>query len=635
MAYKCQKITFTIFTILFAIIVIFVAAIFQIILQGKVNGEALMAEENNDLWASFPGRSLIKVYRDNFFYNITDPDNFFQNIKKNQIPDVQELGPYRYQEFTDWINREYSEDLNEVSFHLYKRFKQISEYEIQKQQDKVTTLNLPALGVWQTAKSIPRPNVCLTALYTLWKGLLTDFYFQAAWTGLNTTLNKEDSSLFKSVFIDRLDLPTVTIEKMFSDKKYGLQAENGFFAKALLEYNYIDVDNKDFLFFQKYFDLSFFEMNYFLEKANEIIDKLMGVLIGETDRNKFPRTAAIKQFSSLQVNFGQSIFGKNSTIPGYVEYGAFLKYKAGDYKTKLTYEDFERILAFNDFGYKGVKVDMKNSLLLKKNLDVIMDPLKNKKQSVEDLKKITLINDDEEANHLFDYLNYISGEMALQISKGGKSEQVAFATFVSQAMFQVTDGMGMLLFDNILAKRTYDNEIFNKDCIQILTANLYPGTDVSIYCSDEVNSPMNFETFRDFWYVGIMYKKEELMKFLNYDKIKFNYITNVNANFHLLFKKYVNIISKEYNFDAGHFETKNLLPLVVKQMLTGEITKKEFYGLKSVKDLPQAKGVFVKEPEYYIYCKEQGVKPNLTEEQLLNNLSYDGLFSQFFIQNYF
>lgn len=630
MAYKCQKITFSILFGFSAIILVFIAFFFQLLINKGARDGALMQDENESLWGEFPGDSEVQIFRDCFFYNITDTNEFMNKVRSNTSPQVQETRPYRVEEVTSWMHRKFNENKTKVTFFPYRWLKQASKEEEKKQDDLITTVNVPAVGVWYQAKNIPRQGSALTALYSLYIGLLNDFYFQACHQALATAY--KDQETFNKTFIGKLTyLPGHTVYEMYKDPIYGFENQNGFFAKSFVEYNFETIDNVDFEFFKNYYELSYFEMRYFLDKINDSLKESLPVgrpfLVDDASRENI----AANQWLNLGM-LGDSIFlsGKNNTIPGYIEYGGFLKYLKNGKVSKLKIEKVRELLKLNE---KGSKDDDSKSLLNKKNIDIIMDASKSKEESINALMQITGVDDKEEATDLVEYLDYISLEMAFSFSTGGKREFTALATFFNQAMNQIVSGVGVLLYENLVTKYVYEDVFKTPPCTEVIKDLMYPGTDIDSICQDKSLDTQNIQNIRFVWLPGILSKTGPLKDKIKYDDEKYNYITQDDSDWIGKFIPSIKKIVTKYGVTGTNFRSYDITKIIVKQFATGEITKNEFDNMVSVKDFPEAKDVFHHAPEYFAYCDENKIEREITEGELSDVWNYDKIFAQFWIQN--
>lgn len=646
MAYKCQKITFSVLLGVSAAVFLFFAAFLNIIIKNGVKQSAMLKEESVDLWGQLPGKSKVDIIRDHYFYNITDKEQFIKDIKSNKNPTVKETAPYTVSEWTNFTNREYLEDKKLVKFHYYKRLYERSEQEKERFKDIINIFNLPAVGVWYQAKNIPRASIALTGLYTVYTGLLYDFYYQACHQALadNTYKTKQD---FQKEFIKKLSyLPQSTIDKLYDDPKYGFKNQNGYFTKVFLQYKSAkeldetsNFKSTDFNFFMNYFELSYFEMRYFYDLITVIVDNLLSVARDFLSKDHSYINIANNQWVNIKMVPG-SIFGKNSTIPGYVEYGAYLKEVRKDYESKMPIEKVKSLMALNDFKTKLPLVDDSKSLFNKENMDIIMDDSNSREKSISLLKQRCDIEDDVEAGYLIDYLQFIVDEIALQSStlkskdyqkvKDAK-ESAAMATFISQGMYQVVSGIGQILLDNIAAKEAFINEFKDKKCEDVLADKLYPDTNIEEVCKNPKLDTSNPVNVRYFWYGGIMGQDKTLKTLLGYDTEKFYYIINKYSAMYQLFNKYVVSTMKKYELSGNDYETVDIIKLGTIQFFSGEITKKEF-DKDSVKDFVVEGKAFTKTPEYASYLKEEKIDTQYKLEQFLDNMNYDKFFSQIFIQ---
>lgn len=662
MEYKWQKITFSILTVISIIFIIFLTQFLKKLIQSQANHKALLTEDTNNLWAYFPGQSEVKIYRDSQFYNIPDTNDFLTQIKSKKQPKIKETRAYRTEEDNSWLFREYSTDKSTVKFHPYKRHYQISDDESAKQEDLITTFNLPAMGVWYQAKNIPRQNAALTALYSLYSGLLNDFYYQACQTALadNAYTTYE---LFESSFINKLSyLPETTKKALYEDSKYGFKTKNGFFSKVFVNYDASKSNpnnfssNSDFEFFRNYFSISYFEMYYFYQNYNDKIKHFLPIgkpfLVDDISRENI----AANQWLNLGM-LDDSIYGQNSTIPGYVEYGGFLKKeKKIEYTSTLSISKVKQLLALNDFDPKEIyeidnleknqvlinniasinkRIDDSKSLFKKSNMDSIMSNSLTFEQQKAALMKLCEITDDTEAGYLIEYLNYISGEMAFQYSRSGKKEYTALATLFTQGIFPVLHETGHSLFHNLLAKYSFELVFSQKSCLELLPSLMYPESDIEKICSNENLTTEKESNIRDVWITGIIHKDEKLKTLLGYNDAQFRYISNPNSYFSQKFLSSFDMIKTKYGVTGTTISSVDYTPLIISQFVTGSISLNEF-NLVSVRNFTRDSDeevLFNSAPEYSVFCKEEGIENEFTEEDIKLIMNFDGLFSQLWVMN--
>lgn len=133
---KCCLITSSIFLFLGVTIFLFGAVILEILIKGSAQNGALLTKDNEDLWASIPGKSGVHIFQNFFFYDIT-------NLEKVVFSDdkaiANEKGPFSAEEITDFLNIKYSNDNDTAGFNIFRHFIN-SDEEIKRQQDTVMNM---------------------------------------------------------------------------------------------------------------------------------------------------------------------------------------------------------------------------------------------------------------------------------------------------------------------------------------------------------------------------------------------------------------------------------------------------------------------------------------------------------------
>lgn len=646
------KMLILILMILSILLLIFFLFFFDMIINSKIKKEALLTEDNYKLWAIIPGKSKAKIYRDNYFYNITDKNNFMKDLyNPKSIPKLNELNPYRIQEKDEWINRKYIKDTSEVEFNYYKYLSNVSGEELKRQNnDVLQSINVPALGVWLGAKSIPRQNIALTALYTIYNGLLTDFYYSFYQTVLNMSIKSLDKfkEIFRFNYIDN-------ISDLYNNEDYGFISRTGFFVKAILKKHYYQ-DDKDYTYLKEFFQISDFELLICKEQLEKIF--IENINISEFDnsikKDCSPENVAASQWLYSNIASG-SIKNKNSTISGYVEYSEYLKnVKKTNYKTTLNIDLVKKLFTFNKFGFnKKEKKDDKNSILLKKNMDTIMKQNSCKVSSIDALMKSCNINNHEEASNIIDYLDYISTDIAL-LTKKVKSKELAkqyaaISTLINQAFHPTIFKIGSLLFNHILKKKLYSFLLVdNSNCITIIKKYLQDfikDIDIEKLCSNEYTKIDKEDNIFKLWIPGILGRDKKLQYALHFNDYEFELITQFDSTIVKDFSKVMNELQIELNIKKSTYLTADLLKLGIKQFVNNnkdeknkDILSKKYLGVDSVYNLIDFDGSkpFKVVPEFYWFVKNNDMTLSLSETDFLNKLNFNnGLFSLNYIQTLF
>jgi hypothetical protein len=108
------------------------------LIKDQVLSQAVLKNDNHDLWGMFPGKSKIILHKLHYFYNITNVDDFF----KNQTPVVQESGPYNIFENQEFLNYSFVNETDSVRYKFFRYYNGTQEdYETQSNQS-IYTLNL-------------------------------------------------------------------------------------------------------------------------------------------------------------------------------------------------------------------------------------------------------------------------------------------------------------------------------------------------------------------------------------------------------------------------------------------------------------------------------------------------------------
>ncbi len=184
------------------------------LINNSVLDTILLKEESWDLWGDFPGRSNVSIIKNHYFYNILNLDEVLYGNKK-AIPN--ETGPYSVNEYTLFLNRNYSKDNSTVDYHYYRYFTDL-EGEKRSKDDYIQNINLVTLGVWYQAKNAPNNQVVLKALYTIVKSFVPDL-----WYGYILEATKQSSLSKPLSFLDKFSyFSDEKKNKIAYDNEYGL-----------------------------------------------------------------------------------------------------------------------------------------------------------------------------------------------------------------------------------------------------------------------------------------------------------------------------------------------------------------------------------------------------------------------------
>ncbi len=210
---KCMIISI-VFAIVGAVIIILNHTLISGMLHDTILDQTVLKEETWELWASFPGKSNVSVYRDHYFYDIKNLEDV---IYGNQKAIGDEIGPYTAEEITEYINRRYSPDNTTVTYNQWRYFRQTPEQD-KKQEDHVKSLNLVSMGVWNQAKNAPRTQVALKALYSILSSFNPDIKYGYVLEACKRSLGDNKLGfLDKFTYMDR-----ERKEKIAFDPEYGL-----------------------------------------------------------------------------------------------------------------------------------------------------------------------------------------------------------------------------------------------------------------------------------------------------------------------------------------------------------------------------------------------------------------------------
>lgn len=598
--------------------------IFGIVMEGLIKGqatdEAQMKEENSGTWAYIPGDTEVEIYKDHYFYNIENLEDIF--FKKGKAK-ATEMGPYRVQEFDEMINRTYSDKNETVSFRLWRYYKNPSEADGEKQEkDEVTTVNLPSLGVWYQAKNAKPSQVALKALYVIYQALTNDFYYGA----IQTALDQLPHTMM-SVFQDDIYFSADFKNQLIYDPNYGLNGtNNAMFIKAVMTH-----PSNDSQFLMDYWGLKDVEMHYFKLKFEEAWSRAF--------KNDTKIDLAAKQWLDLSVNQGNSIADKNITSPGYLEYGAYLKFvakKPG--KSSITYDQAKTLFFdFNDIG-RSPRIDDTHCLINKVNLEQIFNS--SKADAIDFIDKQMNINNKTESEDIYGYLVYIVEDLGWGLNRRGTPAIAAIADFLSQGLWQIFNSIGWDSFLGLLQHDIYtDLQSKKASCTDILNQITLPTVyDTSKICA---NSKLDITKVENvpFWVQGVLYRNKDFKTLLDetLDNIPtdldYAELTQDDSKIVLYLSGFAEKIIAKYGAE-GNYKAPNLMPMAAAQWLSGNVTQTgDSFAADTIKKWDE--NHYKQPPEYYLFCKHFGYEVNIDLVTMKNITNFDYLFSSKWISDRF
>jgi hypothetical protein len=100
-------------------------------------------DEDYNEWKSNDYKGAIPIYTKFYIWNLTNPEATLSGKK----PFFEELGPYRFREYSYKYNIKFDDDEDEVSFSQYTRYKFLPEDSSGSLNDNITNFNPAYLGV--------------------------------------------------------------------------------------------------------------------------------------------------------------------------------------------------------------------------------------------------------------------------------------------------------------------------------------------------------------------------------------------------------------------------------------------------------------------------------------------------------
>lgn len=376
---------------------------------------------------------------------------------------------------------------------------------------------------------------------------------------------------------------------LYNDSNYGFSQKNGLFYKALLNSR-----SDDWKFFKNYFNLTFFDLTIITAEFVQIIkDSNQSALSQLNITGDFePINLGAYQWMDFRVA-KDSILTLNSTVPGYVEFGAYLK-KFKNTSTTLNISQIKNLLQFNEYNpiktfvsdnrlsyliknknldkfhfnkhFETIYVDDSLSLLNKYNMDRIFDS----SNPVEFINNSLKINNIIESKNIFDYLNYLVDNVAFQTQLNGTKALTGLSQLMSQVFYHFIDTMSTSLFNKILSINVFEAAFNNKNCSDVLN-NWFPSISFNQICNNSLLNTSNLNNIYT-WIDGIFNSNVNLQTLTNLTDIQMTVLRDPTSNFLVLINSQIEQIKIKYNL-SGNNHALNLFPLGFLQWLSGNVTK--------------------------------------------------------------
>jgi hypothetical protein len=597
--------------------------VFGFLMDGLIISQAkeaaTMSEESSDLWAYIPGRSNVSIFKLHQFYDVQDIESVFFNNKKLI---VHETGPYTVQEYDEYINRTYSADNTTVGFKFWRYYRNPSQEEFHKQEDVISTINLPSLAVWYQAKTASKSQVLLKGLYTIYQSLINDFYYNAI-TQAVQKLPPTNSTDFLNVFPDAY-YTKEDKQKIAYDKDFGLYGQNNaLFVRAVLTH-----PSSDSKFLMDYWGFTELEMKYFknyFESAKYVAFK--------SDSNF---DLAVKQWLDLSINFGESISSQNSTANGfYLEYGAYLKYIVKNTTSNLTYDQAKTLMFnFNDIG-RSPRIDDSLCLISKKNLDNIFSL--SESEAIRYINNTLKINNYQEAKNIYGYLNYVYDDVALGKFRGGNGATAAVSDLLSAALYQIFNNIGWDTYFGLMKRNVYENIFANNTCEDVIKSfSLSEYFNSTLICENQGLNTTYQNSLK--WVQGVLYRDQKFLNSINltlgnnmtsYQLLE---LTGDNSKIVIQFAQESNKIFQTYGV-KGNYKAMDLIPLAAAQWFSANLTSQ--VQIDSTNSVKNWNNNYKVEPEYWNFAAKYNYSIDFTFEDFLNLANFDGFFSGRWISDMF
>jgi len=389
---------------------------------------------------------------------------------------------------------------------------------------------------------------------------------------------------------------------MYTDPKYGFNSTTAFFARALLLH-----PSEDSRFFQNYYNLTYFDITQLSKHILNKVEELIPVFLNQRQvKQEFsPLNLSLIQWRDTSIAL-DSLIKFNSTTPGYVEYGAYLK-NFTNYTTTLTVAQCEKLLAFNDAvptnksvivrlsklfnpNYSNV-VDDSFSLLNKGNLDKILSY--NDSEAISFINNNLQINNTAESSYIYRYLNYLCDEVAFQKSLGGTTGIGGMSDFLSSQFFDVINSISNSIFNNYMSIKLYQTVFQDRNCEEQLISLIKLDINYKEICANPALNTTNRKNL-NVWISGILFDDPKLQQILNLTDLQL--VSLKDTPFANLLVNLVEDFMSKYNI-TGNYKSMNLIPLGVSQWHNSSITNDDDFGnfkTLSVKDW---------DPETFKKCK--------------------------------
>ena len=276
----------------------------------------------------------------------------------------------------------------------------------------------------------------------------------------------------------------------------------------------------------------------------------------------------IYQWRDLYVAQNQSIKYSNLTTPGFIEYGGFLREYHSNFTSKLTNNQVLNLLAVND-PLSDNPQRIPYSLLNKSSIDNIYS-VDNPAQFINKTLNIDL----EEANYIYKYLQYLSGELAFAYSIGGTKGMGTLTQLVAPKLADSLIKMGHSLFVNHIKLNSFHNYYGTVDCTLALQQNFFwPDANITNICE---NSKLDTKNINNLlvWLEGVLFGSKNLQTLLGCTDLQYLYLTGSNSKMKQSLMFYVNnfmTIHKEF-IRGSNYKSADYMYLAGYQWLTSKIT---------------------------------------------------------------
>lgn len=556
------------------LIIVFGGVIYNSLIQRKVSDKMILTEENSKFWSQIPGQKNLSVKAELYLFD------FLGRIEDERTV-IRETGPWKFDLNVNYTDREYDESKTYVNFtakHL------LEKAEDQQRPEKIRTLNLGAIKLWHFLKNQPDSSIVLKNLYNLIMFLQHDYYYTYIQdiTRLKIqTLENFEKFLFKNTSIGK-----ETRSAMFNGTSVSFSVKGSqVFAKCLLknELQYlIDV------FAVSQADIQILSENFRDYAKNNVL---------EFEPVKF----ALKQWYDLSPNDGISAFEFNKTFNG-LEIGKFSR-------------------------DNGLFLNLTESLI-----GTMLDPNSEKslfKKKVMD--QIFLLGEDFIAKYfeidakssktIFQYLQFFFKKVL--VKDNGTKGILFIAEKFSYKFRKLVQSIGFDVFITLVAQKAHGKYYKAHSCQESLKEKSdFSDSLISRICSTyDIKQYSNLRKIIE----GFLYLDNVVLGLLNLSieeriqvtdpKSKFN--RDIEASIVEIHKE---VLDTEY---PGHYRLVNLIRIGGLEIFFLRFLN--YTGFEDMRHLDNEK--YHNFEEFTIFCKFKGFKSDLTEEELLQHLDFDGLFS--------